>query len=337
MDVQATYREILEVHETGDQQRAIEMADRALVRFPDAAPIRYKRALFLLSLGRWTEGWPDYELRTTIDMQLHLPIPRWNGCMFPGQSLLIIAEQGLGDTLHCARYTALVKQRGGRVHLACNPLLWSLLGRTSGVDWIGDQITLSDFNYSIPLMSLPALFGTTPDHVPGRVPYASASPDRLAFWRNFFASRPGFHVGFCATGSPKNELAPKRDIPIALFELLAMVPNVSLYGLNPQSSAPGWAINLGPQLRDFHETAAVVQNLDLVITCDTALAHLCGAVGAPTWLCIPFVPDWRWLLDRDDSPWYPSLRLFRQPNAGNWPAVFERVEAALRAVALQKK
>jgi hypothetical protein len=329
----AAYQEILAVHEAGDQQRAIEMADRALLRFPDAAPIRYKRALFLLSLGRWTEGWPDYELRTVIDSQLHLPIPRWNGCYFHGKTLLIIAEQGLGDTLHCARYVELVKQRGGRVHLACNPLLWTLLSRTAGVDWIGDQIKLHDFQYSIPLMSLPALFGTTPEHIPGRVPYAGASADRLAHWQSYFAGRPGLHIGFCATGSLKNELAPKRDIPAALFERLAKVPGVSLYGLNPQSPAPAWATDLGPQLRDFHETAAVVQNLSLVITCDTALAHLAGAVGARTWLCLPFVPDWRWLLEREDSPWYPTLRLFRQPNAGNWPAVFERVEAALREIA----
>jgi hypothetical protein len=120
---------------------------------------------------------------------------------------------------------------------------------------------------------------------------------------------------------------------VAFFDRLAKVPGVNLYGLNPQSPTPAWATDLGPQLRDFHETAAVVQNLDLVITCDTALAHLAGAVRAPTCLCLPFVPDWRWLLDRDDSPWYPTLRLFRQPNAGNWPAVFERVEAALREIA----
>jgi len=333
VDFTAAYQEVLAVHEAGDQLRAIELADRALALFPDGAPLRYKRALFLLMLGRWTEGWPDYELRTVIDAQLHLPIPRWNGGFFHGKKLLIIAEQGLGDTIHCARYAELVKQRGGQVHLACNPLLWTLLSRTAGVDWIGDRITLSEFQYSIPLMSLPTIFGTTPEHVPGRVPYASASPDRLAPWRSYFAGRPGFHVGFCATGSLKNELAPKRDIPAALFERLARVPNVRLYGLNPQSPAPAWATDLGPQLADFNETAAVVQNLDLVITCDTALVHLAGAVGARTWLCLPFVPDWRWLLGREDSPWYPTLRLFRQPAAGNWPAVFERVEAALREVA----
>lgn len=128
-------------------------------------------------------------------------------------------------------------------------------------------------------------------------------------------------------------MAPKRDIPPALFERLAKVPNVRLYGLNPQSPAPAWATDLGPQLPDFNEAAAVVQNLDLVITCDTALVHLAGAVGARAWLCLPFVPDWRWLLEREDSPWYPTVRLFRQPAAGNWPAVFERVETTLRTLA----
>lgn len=310
------FQPVLDAYEAGDYVRALERIDNILVRYPGHSSAIFKKSTILLALGRWREAWPLYERRTIIDPQLHLPIRRWAGENFAGQTLLIVAEQGLGDTIQFVRYAEQVRERGGRVHLACNPSQWTLVARCRGLDWVGDRIRLEDFHYFVPLLSLPGIFGTTPETATPRMPYASANPERVDDWRRELAGKPGLRVGICATGSPKNDLAPKRDIRIAHFDRLADTPGVVFYSMNPQAAAPPWAIDLGPRLVDFHETAAVLTNLDLLITCDTSIAHLAGALARPVWMCVPYVADWRWMIDREDTPWYPTMRLFRQPRPG---------------------
>jgi tetratricopeptide (TPR) repeat protein len=329
MNSQAAYQEIIATYERGEFDQALELADRALKNDPLQAQIRFKRAIVLLTLGRWTEAWRDYELRTIFDPQLNLPLARWQGQPFTHAALLVIAEQGLGDTLQFARYLEWVKQRGGQVHLACNPNQWSLLGRAVGIDWVGDQINIHDFRYQHPLMSLPGLFGSTPATVPAHVPYLHADPESVARVRREIPGAGQLRIALCAGGQAKNEMSWKRDIPPALFERLAGIRGVQYFNVSPGQPPLAGAVDYGPRVRDFDEAAAIVANLDLVITCDTALAHLAGGLGKPVWVALPLVPDWRWLLEREDTPWYPTMWLVRQRRLGDWEDVLGRIEAEL--------
>ena len=328
----------------GHQDEALAAFRRLLQLRPDNPEAHLSRALTWLLLGDFEQGWPEYEWRLQCKDFYRPPFsrPRWDGSPLQGRTILLHAEQGLGDTLQFVRYAPLVKGRGGSVILACQKTLLALLAGCPGIDrLVAADAEPPPFDVHAALPSLPALFATTVATVPATVPYLSADPTLVERWRSELSASPGFKVGIAWQGNPNYPADRYRSFPLARFAPLAGVPGVRLFSLQKgpgteQLRAAGMfpVIDLGPRLDEgtgpFVDTAAVMKNLDLVVTVDTALAHLAGALGVPVWLVLSSAADCRWMLDREDSPWYPTLRLFR-PSAGDAGAdVFARLAAALR-------
>ena len=315
--------------------------DRALLVEPDNGNSHFSRAFLWLLRGQLDKGWEEYEWRWHRPEQppRSFPKPAWQGEPLAGRTILLHAEQGYGDTLQFIRYAELLKQAGaGGVLLECHhPALMRLLrDGCPGVDKVlalGEPLPLYDVH--APLLSMPRLMGTTSvERIPSGVPYLHFDPHLAQRWRTRLESVPGFRIGIVWQGSPTNKGDHRRSVSVQRFAALSRVPGVSLIslqkglGIEQISSLPG-LVDIGQQLSDFADTAAVLQSLDLVVAVDTALVHLAGALGTPVWMALPFAPDWRWLLKRSDSPWYPSLRLFRQNGPGAWDEVFERITAAV--------
>jgi hypothetical protein len=261
-----------------------------------------------------------------------------------GRSLLLLAEQGLGDTLHFIRYARLLKERGARVVLAAQAALGRLLAPHP--DWdelflLGSAEALPHCDFYLPLLSAPVALGTTASTIPCQVPYVWADPSLCAEWRRELAAVDGFRIGIAWQGSRDYLWDRWRSIPLAQFAPLARLTGVRLltlqkgFGSEQVATVDFPVVDLSCRLDEvagaFMDTAAVIGNLDLVVTSDTAIAHLAGALGAPVWLAVPFSSEWRWLLGRDDSPWYPTMRLFRQTVFGQWSDVFERIADAVQA------
>jgi tetratricopeptide (TPR) repeat protein len=325
--------------------------ERALALNPQHAEAAWNQSLLCLLLGDYQRGWPAYEWRFCCKRTTPLPAfarPRWDGAPLAGRTILLYGEQGLGDTLHFVRYAALVKAHGGRVIVQCQNALLHLLSRTPGIDGlVGWGAEPPAFDVYAPLMSLPALFGTTLETIPATVPYVFADPKRGSHWRAELASIRGLRVGIAWQGSPRHAWDRHRSVALEQFEPLAKVEGVRLISLqkghgSEQLAALNacFAVHTLPGLDEgsgpFMDTAAVLANLDLVVTVDSALAHLAGAMGVPTWVALTFTPDWRWLLGRADSVWYPTLRLFRQTQFGDWPGVFAQMADALRQEATRR-
>ncbi len=282
---------------------------RALEAVPDHPEARRNRALLWLLQGDFARGWAEYEQRWRCQElpPRPFPQPRWDGGPLHGKTILLHAEQGLGDTLQFIRYAPLVKERGGTVVVACQRPLLPLLRDCPGVDRLAAQgDPLPPFDVHAPLLSLPLLFGTDLNSIPAAVPYLRADPALVEHWRAQLAARPGFKVGIAWKGSDKHKRDHARSIPLEAFEPLARVPGVRLVSLQkgaggeqvralagrfPVAELPGLDEASGP----FVDTAAVLCCLDLVVCCDTALGHLAGALGVPCWLALTAVPDWRWL------------------------------------------
>jgi hypothetical protein len=334
------------------EQRFEEAADhyrQALTLKPDQAEAAWNQSLLWLLQGDYERGWPAYEARWRCKRTTPLPNfhqPRWDGSALAGRTILFFGEQGLGDTLHFARYAPLVKARGGRVILYCQNALCKLLTRSPGVDGlVGWGATLPKFDCWQALMSLPAVFGTTLETIPASCPYVFADLDLAAHWRRELAPVRGLRVGIAWQGSPRHPWDRHRSVTLDQFEPLAHVPGVHLISLQKNLGTEQVraandrfpVLSLGNLLDEasgpFMDTAAVIANLDLVISVDTALAHLAGAMGKPVWLALTYTPDWRWLLHRADNRWYPSARLFRQPSFGDWLGVFRQIAQELAALA----
>jgi hypothetical protein len=332
----------------GKTAEAMATYDEILRRRPDSPEAHMARALALLVRGDYDEGWKEYEWRWRCKEFGGLPYPKplWDGSPLGGRTILLHGEQGLGDTLQFVRYAALVKERGGTVVLACPKVLTRLLTSCPGVDRVVAQgADLPNFDCYAPLLSLPGILGTTRDNVPANVPYLSADPVLGQHWLRELAPVRGFKVGIAWQGNPKYKADRLRSIPLAQFEALARVPGVQLISLQKGPGTEQLAavadrfriIDLAARLDEltgpFLDTAAVVRNLDLIVAPDTALTHLAGALGAPLWAALAFSPHWVWGRDREDSPWYPSTRLFRQAKWGDWGEVFARMAAALAKLA----
>ncbi len=285
-------------------------------------------------------GWPEYEWRWRRQdaSPPALTQPLWDGSSLQGKSILLYPEQGLGDTLQFIRYAPLVKQTGATVIVQCQPPLLRLLATCAGIDrLLPEGADLPPFDVQAPLLSLPRILRTTLASIPANIPYLSADPDLRARWRQSLSGVADFKVGIAWQGNPGHKRDRQRSVPLAAFAPLAEAPGVRLVSLQ---KGPGHeqltelaerlrVLDLTDELEDFADTAALLSNLDLVITVDTAVAHLAGAMGIPVWVALPIVPDWRWLLERQDSPWYPTMRLFRQTAWGDWAGVFERLTGAL--------
>jgi tetratricopeptide (TPR) repeat protein len=335
----------------GRYPEALLNIDRALSLKPDDPAATWSKAVLTLALGELREGWPLYEARFRIEpairMQRAFSAPRWSGLEpLQGKVLLVHSEQGLGDTLQFCRYISLLEARGAKVIFEVQPQLKKILRSldTQAV-LVGRGELPPAFDLHTPLLSLPLAFRTDLNSIPDAVPYLHVAPAAAAFWRERLAALPGLKIGLNWHGNPEAEkfsALQARSFPLAAAAGLAQLSGVSWVSLQKGPGAEqrgqvafGAAI---VQLTDpdrmgadeiADETAAILVGLDLVITADTALAHLAGALGVPVWLILQAVPDWRWLIERTDSPWYPTMRLFRQHAAGDWTEVLGRVASEL--------
>jgi hypothetical protein len=314
---------------------------KALLLDPAHGVSRFYYAMLRLKRGDFATGWLDYEFRWGSHGYPGEPNPyhlkRWVGQSLQGRTILVNREHGFGDAIQFCRYCSLMKAQGATVWVEAQPTVAHILRRCRGVDAVvieGNEILKPD--YSTPLMSLPGIFGTTLETIPADVPYLSiAEQQSLA---RFVASLPGFKIGIAWTGSGGGAVSDNRSVPLKNLSSLAAVPGVRLISLQRGAKVDdfknaGFEALVLPNLDDgrpFMDTAEIMTTLDLVITSDTSIAHLAGALGVPVWVALTFSPDWRWLLNRSDSPWYPTMRLFRQRNAGDWQQVFGEIEIALR-------
>jgi tetratricopeptide (TPR) repeat protein len=325
---------------------AVASCDRALAIRPDFAAAHLNRATSLLSLGDLARGFEEYRWRWQVNgfqPAITRLRPAWEGQDLTGKSILVYGEQGFGDHLQFSRSVTEAAKRAARTVLVTEPALLTLFQRSfPGVEvstGVQDEAT---FDFQVALMDLPAAFGTTRETIPADIPYLVADPGDVARWADRLAGYPGRKVGLVWAGDTHAGRAAgaavdrRRSLRLAQFAPLARVPGVTFVSLQKGEPAAQAAsppdglqlIDLTADLRDFSDTAALVENLDLVIAVDTAVAHLAGALGKPVWILLPYVADWRWLMDREDSPWYPTARLFRQKSVGDWAEVIKRVAAA---------
>ncbi len=322
-------------------ESALSHFKNAIALAPHNADAHFHCAFILLLMGDLEKGWREYEWRLNKEDWIrthtyHHNARRWDGSDFKGETLFVHAEQGLGDTLQFVRYLPLVKQRGGKVIFETNQNLAGLLRGIPGADAVITPSRTGRMHYDlhIPLMSLPGLFKTTLKNIPAEVPYVFADPDKAAFWYDRIKG-PGLKIGLVWTGKPVAD--DNRPCDLRYFHPLLDIPGLRFFGLQKGEAAmqaedptcKGILENLGEMFQDFTDTAAAVAYLDLVISIDTSVAHLAGAMGKQTWTLLPFAPDWRWLLDRNDSHWYPFMRLFRQPKPGDWESVISKIKTEL--------
>jgi len=329
----------------GDLDRALQHFNTALYLQPEHPFAHFNRSTVWLKQGRYRDGWLEYEWRWNCGLVARpkIPRPRWDGAPLDGRAILVHTEQGLGDVLQFLRFLPQLQRQGGRVVLACQKALQPLLGPLACVDeWFPvDEPGPINFQVYVPLLSLPGLLGIDEATIPVAIPYVPVNLERREQWRPRIESLPGFKIGLCWQGSPTFKGDNQRSIPLASLAPLGAVPGVSLVSLQkgageeqiePQRAQLPLQVLAGLD-RDgaFLDTAAVMQHLDLVITSDTAIAHLAGALGRPVWVLLSVGCDWRWLVGRADSPWYPTMRLFRQRALGDWAGVLAEVVAALQA------
>ena len=323
----------------GRRGEALSRFDEILRIDPENAEAHVGRALVLLVSGDFEHGWREYEWRWRLApfKDARFGRPRWDGSNLAGRSILISVEQGFGDAIHFIRYVPMLKSLGATVIVSCQPELMSLLGRNSAIDQVVDnrQPPPATDLYA-PLLSLPGIFRTDLDNMSAVIPYLFAIGPRVVLWKQKLAAIGGLKVGIAWKGNREHLGDLDRSVASEWFARLAAIPGVSLVSLQKGEPAPAFPVtDLADQLTDFDETAAIMKNLDLVIAVDTAVAHLAGALGVPVWVALPFAPDWRWLLDREDSPWYPTMWLVRQPRLRDWQPVFDRIAAALEGLARQ--
>jgi Glycosyltransferase family 9 (heptosyltransferase) len=310
---------------------------------PGHLPTRFDLSETLLLLGDFERGWREYgyrySLAHTTRIERKVQRPRWDGRPIPGQTLLIHDEQGYGDTFQFMRMVAWAKARSqAKVVLEINHEMASIARRMAGTDAITLRGELPPpFDVHCEMMSLPMAMGLRLDDLPGDpMPYLSTLPDRREAWRARLAPHGGFKVACLWAGRPTHMNDANRSMSLAMLAPLAQA-GVTFFSIQKgptegaaQNPPPGMnLVNLSPQIRDFEDTAAILSEVDLLISIDSSPVHLAGALGRPAWVMLPLLPDWRWLLGRDDTPWYPSVRLFRQTEWGRWDQVLDRVAAAL--------
>ncbi|HET7085510.1 MAG TPA: tetratricopeptide repeat protein [Rhizomicrobium sp.] len=327
---------------------ALESYARAIGLAPDYAEGHWNRGIALLLQGKLEEGWPEYEFRHrclgfAMPQNVYSADRLWTGEQdLAGKTLLIHCEQGMGDTIQFCRYARVARSRGAQVLLAPHKGLGHLLAG------LGDDITIIDgaaaahaYDYHVPLLNMPHACGTRLENIPSHDAYLFAEPERVACWRGKIGQE-GLKIGICWQGNPASPSDIGRSFPVRMFEKISGMPGVRLIslqkgpGLEQLDDLPhGMAVERPPAPFDegpdaFLDTAAVMANLDMVISSDTAMAHLAGALGRPAIVALKYVPDWRWLLDRRDTPWYPGMRLVRQKVHGDWASVFAQIESQLR-------
>jgi len=372
----------------GDLGESAACFEQSLRMNPESPHIHWARSFILLIQGDLENGFAEYEWRWRCPewrrfLQVYFARehkqPVWDGSSLEGKTILLQAEQGLGDTIQFVRYLPLVRKRGGRIVLQCPRSLMALMATAGADEVVPPHGELPPFDVRAWLMTLPAIFKTTLESIPSEAPYLFAEPGLVKYWKEKLSgllsagsgdprttadprTTEGTRVGINWRGRPGKGVFRMRDIPLECFERLSRLPGVRLVSLqggagredlgagsgdprtthgseDARTAAP--IVDLGSDVDTAHgafmDTAAIIKNLDLVITSDTAVAHLAGALGVPVWVGLPFAADWRWLLGRSDSPWYPTMRLFRQKRRGDWQGVFEEIEAELREFAERRE
>ncbi len=330
----------LSAHRT---QEAIENCRRAVELVPNEAGAHHNLAMALLTAGAWTAGWQEFEwrlqdFRLTPEPRVYMQ-PEWDGSAPQGRTLLLYSEENPADAIMFARYVALLAERGARIVLECQQELVELMRSLPGIAQViarGEMPPTFDFH--VPLGSLPRIFGTTPQNVPGPAAYLQPPEDRIKSAQERIAEQAGdakLKVGLSCVAFKLPPHLLWRNLGMQSLNVLGDSAGVRWYNLGPASAARqslgGVEIDdLFPSLRDFADVAAAISGLDLLITGDTIVPHIAGAMGKEVWLLLPYTADWRWLLDRDDTPWYPTMRLFRQPAPGDWATPISRVRDALR-------
>ncbi len=316
-----------------------EMLRRVNEDYADAT-LDWERCCVNLTFGAMSEGWGQFEARWSLPgvaaLERRFSQPLWNGEPFPGKTLLLHFEQGLGDTLMFVRYASRAKQLGGRIILLAQSQLAELVATCPGVDLVvGEEDPLPPFDLHLPLLSLPRVFQTNLRSIPAEIPYLDVPkrvPNQQAIGELLAGSNGRTRIGLSWAGSPTHTRDAQRSIAPGALSPLRALGDVAWHAFQPGATElpplPGM-VSMAPLLSSFSDTAYALRSMDLLITVDTAMAHLAGALGVPTLLLVSYIPDWRWMMGRVDSPWYPTLRIYRQPEPGNWASVIERVVADL--------
>ena len=330
------------LQEMGLLNQAMDAYDRAVAIAPDDAEARRNRAMALLQLGRFEDGWRDFEWRWRTRhfsaIRRAWEKPQWLGERLDGATVLVHAEQGYGDCVQFARYLPMIAAAGGRVVVECPDVLSGLIRAVAGVaDVVAVGAPLPAHDFQIPMMSLPGVSKTDFETMPSATPYLAAPTAVIETWREKMALVDGFKVGIAWSGSANHQRNAWRSPGLKALLPLVGLERIRFYSLQVDNGGDeliaegvdGKVVDLAPALTDFTETAAVMINLDLIIAPDTAVAHLAGALARPVWLMLPFASEWRWFTERADSPWYPTMRLFRQPSRGDWPGVVETMIEAI--------
>ena len=330
------------LHSMGDYPRAVDCFERSLAAKDGNVDVLWDRSLTRLVMGDFDRGWPEYEVRWRLkhNPPRRFPFPLWEGQESRAISLLVHHEQGLGDTIQFCRYLPMLAPRVGRLVFECQAELARLMTCIPGVAEViptGRQTPACD--YHVPLLNLPRFLKTTLDSIPATVPYLQPPQGTVAPT----VHRPAgtkLAVGIVWAGKPSHNNDKNRSTTLERFLCLADLPGVALYSLQKglrtadiqTLGVQALVTDIGSRLTDFAETALLLPQLDLIVAVDTAVVHLAGALGIPAFVLIPYTPDWRWLKGRDDTPWYPTVRLFRQPQPREWDSVFDRVRAAVQAL-----
>ena len=330
------------------REREAEACYRAALSVaPGYRNAHFNLAYLLLRQGRFEEGWAAFESRDWYArLDNHFALPRWQGEQLTGKTLMIGFEGGHGDLIQFCRYVSMAKGQGAAgIAIVCQPSLKALLTRLAGVDEViafDEYVPASGWDYWTPALSFPFILRTRLDTIPADLPYLHADPIKIAQFAHLTAvDRRQLRIGLAWKGNPRFENDSDRSLAsLDVLAPLGELRNTCFFSLQKgagehEARWPGQSLaitDLSPHLGDFDDTAAIIMNLDLVISVDTAVAHLAGALGKPCWVLLPeYKTDWRWLTERDDSPWYPyTMRLFRQTEAGNWTSVIAAVAAALR-------
>ncbi|MGZ5801260.1 MAG: tetratricopeptide repeat protein [Burkholderiaceae bacterium] len=323
---------------------AVSSYRQAMTCDPNHVEAKWNCALAYLMLGDYAQGWPlhEFRLHKTSAHLIPLDKPRWQGESLSGKTILVHAEQGFGDTLQFARFLPMLvrKYDAQEVILECQPELTRLLANVQGVTKIvaGGMEALPPFDVHIPLLSLPLIFETRLGNIPADVPYIAAPLQAIQQWQSRLAAETRPKIGLVWAGNPNNAIDARRSFHAHVLVPLLAIPDICFISLQKATSDKARSselrlINWTDELMDFVDTAALIAQLDLVISTDTAVAHLAGAMGKPVWLLNSFESEWRWMLEQSDCAWYPSMRIFRQPKPGDWETVIRQVAAELALLA----
>ncbi len=340
------------LHFLGRMQESLDNAKRALAINPEWPSIHWNESFVRLLLGDFKLGLQKYEWRwrapTNSGIKPPVNAADWQGEDLAGRRMLIYTEQGMGDTIQFSRYLPMLAKRGGELTFYCDARLIRLIQPLLGDIKLVHQVAVgAKYDYRCPLLSLPLHFKTDLNPIPAPIPYPHAEPELIERWRRRIGLE-GFKVGIMWQGNPRGKVDRGRSIPLAQFHPLARIPGVRMislqkhHGLEQLANWPpdvriedlGAELDNGPHW--FLDSAAAIMNLDLLISSDTSMVHLSGALGQRTWAALKFMPDWRWMLGREDSQWYPTMRLFRQTRRGDWPSVFEPMECELRNLVAER-